>query len=167
MKVCITRKSDLLFERQSSEDSKTLHKLTTSVPMMQSNGGSTALICSLFPQSNSATVIEPMEPVCHSIFVRIEEKFTKHDLQTFTLTISKTLIMSSTVMVLLTKPESEFDCEIQDLLRSTFLISSGSTSTWSVVVTSQPNKAIPKGEANNFKRENHQDQHLDIDMMGS
>jgi len=46
-------------------------------------------------------------------------------------------------MVLLTKPESEFDCEIQDLLRSTFLISSGSTSTWSVVVTSQPNKAIP------------------------
>jgi hypothetical protein len=54
-------------------------------------------------------------------------------------------------MVLLTKPESEFDWEIQDLLRSTFLMSSGSTSTWSVVVTSQPNKAIPKGEAKILK----------------
>jgi len=79
------------------------------------------------------------------------------------MTISKTTAMRNTQtdlgraqyseMVLLTKPESEFDCEIQDLLRSTFLISSGSTSTWSVVVTSQPNNAIPKGEANNFKRE--------------
>jgi hypothetical protein len=74
------------------------------------------------------------------------------------MTISETTAMRTTETELgmasfLNKPESEFDCEIQDLLRSTFLISSGSTSTWSVVVTSQPNKAIPKGEANNFKRE--------------
>lgn len=58
------------------------------------------------------------------------------------------------------RPESEFDCEIQDLLRSTFLKSSGSTSTWSVVTTSQPSKAIP-GEKHNFvigrAAEHHQD----------
>jgi hypothetical protein len=52
-----------------------------------------------------------------------------------------------------TKPVSEFDCEIQDLLRSTFLISSGSTSTWSVVVTSQPNKVIPKGDKQTILKE--------------
>lgn len=42
------------------------------------------------------------------------------------------------------EPESEFACKIREVLRSTFLISNGRTSTWSVVITSHPSSAIPK-----------------------
>lgn len=62
----------------------------------------------------------------------------------------------------LDKPESEVDCKIHDLLRSTFLMSRGSTSTWSVVTTSQPNKAIPKGEAQNLIDESNWDPNISV-----
>lgn len=45
-------------------------------------------------------------------------------------------------------PESGFACMIQEVLRSTFLISNGNTSTWSVEITSHPSNAIPENLQN-------------------
>lgn len=41
-------------------------------------------------------------------------------------------------------PEPGFICMILEVLRSTFLISNGKTSVWSVEITSHPSKAMPE-----------------------
>lgn len=57
---------------------------------------------------------------------------------------NKSFMHPKGLVMVRTAPEPGFICMILEVLRSTFLISNGKTSVWSVEITSHPSNAMPE-----------------------